>query len=98
MCVGVYRRSRSAYASRVLMALSENPGFDLVVAGGVAANSHIRKRLSEVAKAAGARLFIPPLCYCGDNAAMIAAQGYYEYLSGNLSDSALNASAQDFEE
>ncbi|MBQ1261215.1 MAG: tRNA (adenosine(37)-N6)-threonylcarbamoyltransferase complex transferase subunit TsaD [Clostridia bacterium] len=87
-----------AVAKKIGMALSENPGFDLVVAGGVAANSHIRKRLSEVAKAAGARLFIPPLCYCGDNAAMIAAQGYYEYLSGNLSDSALNASAQDFEE
>ena len=84
-----------AVAKKVTLALEENPGFDLAVAGGVAANSHLRSRLSEVATKAGRRLFIPSLSLCGDNAAMIAAQGYYEYAAGNLADSSLNASALD---
>ena len=41
------------------------------------------------------KLFIPPISLCGDNAAMIAAAGYYEYAIGNLADSSLNASALD---
>jgi N6-L-threonylcarbamoyladenine synthase len=43
----------------------------------------------------GVELFIPPISLCGDNAAMIAAAGYYEYTKGNLADSSLNASALD---
>ena len=84
-----------AVARQVAEALQRNPGQNLVMAGGVAANSHLRKRLSEVAKNAGVRLFTPSLSLCGDNAAMIGAQGYYEYLVGRLADSSLNASALD---
>ena len=84
-----------AVAKKLTLALSRYPGYDLAVAGGVAANSHLRKRLSEVAASAGVKLFIPPLSLCGDNAAMIGAQGYYEYERGNLADSSLNASALD---
>ena len=73
----------------------DRPDADLAVAGGVAANSHLRRRLTEVAKKLGRNIFIPPLSLCGDNGAMIAAQGYYEYLAGNLADSSLNASALD---
>ena len=69
-------------------------GYDkLAVAGGVAANSRIRHDFSEAAKAAGAKLFIPPLKLCGDNAAMIGAQGYYEYLAGHTAGTDLNAYA-----
>ena len=84
-----------AVARQVSEALRNNPGCNLVMAGGVAANSHLRKRLAEVAKNAGVRLFTPPLSLCGDNAAMIGAQGYYEFLAGRLADSSLNASALD---
>lgn len=84
-----------AVAMKIGMALGENPGCDLVVAGGVAANSHLRARLSDVAKSAGAAIFIPPVSLCGDNAAMIAAQGYYEYCNGESADASLNASALD---
>ena len=84
-----------AVAMKIGMALAENPGCDLVVAGGVAANSHLRARLSCVAKSAGAKIFIPPVSLCGDNAAMIAAQGYYEYRDGKRADASLNASALD---
>lgn len=84
-----------AVAQKIGMALDKNPGCDLVVAGGVAANSHLRARLTEVARSRGVKIFIPPPSLCGDNAAMIAASGYYEYECGNLADASLNASALD---
>ena len=84
-----------AVAKKIDMALLEYPGCDVVIAGGVAANSHLRARLTEIAKKHGVRLLLPPVSLCGDNAAMIAAQGYFEFLACNLSDSSLNASALD---
>ena len=84
-----------AVAKKLDAALKEYPGCDVAVAGGVAANSHLRARLAEVAKSRGVKLYIPTLDLCGDNAAMIAAQGYYEYLAGSFADSSLNASAMD---
>ncbi len=84
-----------AVARKIDTALLGNIGMDLVVAGGVAANSHLRHRLSAVCKARARKLYLPPISLCGDNGAMIAAQGYYEYLAGNLASSSLNASALD---
>lgn len=84
-----------AVALKIGMALEANPGCDLVIAGGVAANSHLRARLTAVAQKHGAKIHIPPISLCGDNGAMIAAQGYYEYLDNNFADSSLNASALD---
>ncbi len=65
----------------------------LAVAGGVAANSVIRAALTREAEARGLRTFLAPLEYCGDNAAMIGCQGYYEYLAGVRGSSSLNAYA-----
>ena len=84
-----------AVSKKLGMAIDRYPDLPVVVAGGVAANSHLRRELSALAKKRGVKLFIPPLPFCGDNAAMIGAQGYYEYLAGNLRDSSLNASALD---
>lgn len=84
-----------AVAKKLTMALEKYPAHDLCLAGGVAANSHLRARLSEVARKNGVKLFIPTLDLCGDNGAMIAAAAYYEYKAGNLADSSLNASALD---
>ena len=67
----------------------------LVLAGGVAANTHLRAAVAAEAASAGIRLTVPPLSLCGDNGAMIAAQAYFEYLAGNLADSSLNAYASD---
>ena len=55
----------------------------IAVAGGVAANSRIRADLEAACRGSGARLWLPPLSLCGDNAAMIGSQGYYEYLAGH---------------
>ncbi len=65
----------------------------LVLAGGVSANSHLRAVLEQMCKDEGVTFCCPPLSLCGDNGAMIAAQGYYEYLDGNIADIDLNAEA-----
>ena len=65
----------------------------LVLAGGVAANSHLRAGLKALAESKGVSLYLPPLSLCGDNAAMIASQGYFEYVSGSFADLKLNAFA-----
>ena len=65
----------------------------VVVAGGVSANSHLRRAVAEMCDGMGLRLCIPPRSLCGDNGAMIAAQAYYEYLDGNVAETDLNAEA-----
>ena len=65
----------------------------LVVAGGVSANSLLRKRLAQEADKRGFDFYKPDKSVCTDNAAMVGAQGYYEYLSGNIADLSLNAVA-----
>lgn len=80
-------------AETFFAAAEENSCKTLVCAGGVAANQQLRQRLEEGASARGAKLYIPPLSLCGDNAAMIGAQGYQELLKGNISDMTLNAFA-----
>ena len=65
----------------------------LVLAGGVSANSELRTRMQSECDKHGIALYYPPLKYCGDNAAMVGVQGYYEYLDGNIADTALNATA-----
>ena len=66
----------------------------LVIAGGVSANSLLRRELEKECSKRGLEFYRPELKYCGDNAAMIGAQGYYEYLSGNTAGADLNACAQ----
>lgn len=82
-----------AIASRLENALSSSKHKKLVLAGGVAANSHIRKTAGEICEKCGAELFLPPLALCGDNGAMIAAQAYYNFKAGILADERLNAKA-----
>lgn len=65
----------------------------IAIAGGVAANSRIRADFKAAAEKAGCELYVPPLSLCGDNAAMIGCQGYFEYLAGNVAGSDLNAYA-----
>ena len=76
------------------MAAARSLGYNkIAVAGGVAANSRIRADFEKAVKAEGKTLFVPPLKLCGDNAAMIGCQGYYEYLKGARAGSDLNAYA-----
>lgn len=63
------------------------------LAGGVAANTLLRQKVQQQADLLGAKLALPKLEYCGDNAAMIAAQGYYELLENHVASADLNAYA-----
>jgi N6-L-threonylcarbamoyladenine synthase len=67
----------------------------LVLAGGVAANSHIRGALEQLCAKRGVAFCKPSLALCSDNAAMVAVAGYFEYLAGHFADTSLNASACD---
>ena len=78
---------------RVERAVKQTGYRNVAVAGGVAANSRIRRDLAAMAQKLGVQVYMPPLSLCGDNAAMIGAQGYYEYLAGNVADMDLNAYA-----
>lgn len=78
---------------RVVLALEKTGYKKLAVAGGVAANSRIRADITDAAQKLGAQVYMPPLSLCGDNAAMIGSQAYYEYLAGNTAGMDLNAYA-----
>ena len=65
----------------------------VVCAGGVAANSFLRAALADMAKRTHTQLYLPPLHLCGDNAAMIGSQAYFEYLAGNTGTTLQNAFA-----
>lgn len=80
-------------AQRVISAAKKLNQTKIVVAGGVSANSAIRKRLQAESKKNGFSLFLPEISLCGDNAAMVASQAYYEFQNKNSADMSLNAVA-----
>lgn len=74
--------------------VSEDFGYNkIVIAGGVSANSLLRSECEVLCRKHGWDLYLPELKYCGDNAAMVASQGYYEFLAGVRAESDLNAYA-----
>ena len=93
MCGAVRKKVCDIMLTNTLAAAEEYGYKKISVAGGVSANSELRTRIEKECAKKGYELFIPPLKYCGDNAAMVGAQGYYEYLSGNIADADLNAFA-----
>ena len=80
-----------AVRSKIGEALRRTGYNKVVMAGGVSANSHLRAGITEECKKHGAEFYAPELALCGDNAAMIGAQGYYEFLNGARADESLNA-------
>lgn len=93
LCASFSAAVSESLVPRTMAACRELGCGKLVVAGGVAANSRIRADLQRESRAAGITLYIPPLKLCGDNAAMIGCQGYYEFLAGNTAGMDLNGYA-----
>ena len=93
LCASFTAAVSDTLVPRVEMAIRETGCKQVAVAGGVAANSRIRADILAAAERLGATVYLPPLKLCGDNAAMIGAQAYYEYLAGNVADMSLNAYA-----
>ncbi len=79
--------------SKFIQAAKDSGYKTIALAGGVAANSGLREMLEKRAEKNGMTLYVPPLSLCGDNAAMIGCQGYYEYLAGVRAGADLNAVA-----
>ncbi len=93
LCASFTAAVSDTLVPRIEQALLKTGYSKLAVAGGVAANSTVRRDIISAAKKVGAEVFLPPLSLCGDNAAMIGAQAYYEWLAGNVADMSLNAYA-----
>ena len=91
----------ASYMNAVVDCLVENTekaakdlGYNkIVLAGGVSANSVLRRRMEQLCSKHKWELYYPELKYCGDNGAMVASQGYFEFLNGNIADLDLNAVA-----
>ncbi len=90
ICKAINSRLEMLFLSEELF-----PSKKLVLAGGVSANSHIRKSVSALCEKYGVKAYFPPLYLCGDNAVMIASQAYYEYANNteDFYNYALNAHA-----
>lgn len=91
----------ASYIAAVVRSLLQNTeaamrdfGFEtLVLAGGVSANSVLRRECTALCEKNGWKLYMPELSLCGDNGAMVGAQGYYEFCAGKRADASLNARA-----
>ncbi len=93
LCASFSAAVSDTLVPRMVMAMEQTGYRKVAVAGGVAANSRIRRDILAAAQQLGAQVYMPPLGLCGDNGAMIGAQAYYEYLAGNTADMSLNAYA-----
>lgn len=78
---------------KTMLAIKHTGHTTLAVAGGVSANSGVREAMQKACDKRGIKLYLPELKYCGDNAAMIGCQGYYDYLAGKRADESLNGIA-----
>src|SRR5690606_10233322 len=84
ICASVQSRIVSILLDKLAQAARETGVSNVAIAGGVSANSGLRKALLQLGEEAGWQVFIPRFEYCTDNAAMIAIAGYHKYLAGDF--------------
>jgi N6-L-threonylcarbamoyladenine synthase len=94
ICASIQGRIISILLNKLKKAARETGIKDLCIAGGVSANSGLRKAFRETGESLGWRTFIPAFEYCTDNAAMIAITGHYHYLAGDFASLSASASAR----
>jgi N6-L-threonylcarbamoyladenine synthase len=94
ICASIQHRIISILLRKFKKAALQTGITDLCIAGGVSANSGLRKDFAEMCRGNGWRSFIPPFEYCTDNAAMIAITAYHKYQSGQFSPLSASASAR----
>ncbi|MBQ9181947.1 MAG: tRNA (adenosine(37)-N6)-threonylcarbamoyltransferase complex transferase subunit TsaD [Bacilli bacterium] len=82
-------------SKKTMKALKEYNVSNLIIAGGVSANSGLREKFEDLCKKNNIKLTVPEIKYCTDNAAMIGAAAYYAYLDGRTSDLSLSSKATD---
>jgi N6-L-threonylcarbamoyladenine synthase len=94
ICASVQHRIVSILLNKLKKAAEETGIKDICIAGGVSANSGLRRSFEETGKKNGWRTFIPDFEYCTDNAGMIAITGYYKFLAGQFADLSVSSSAR----
>ena len=85
ICASVQERIISILVNKLKKAVLQTGINEVCIAGGVSANSGLRKALTDTGNALGWKTFIPAFEYCTDNAAMIAVTGYHKYLANDFS-------------
>ena len=93
LCASFRRTVTEMLVDNTMLAAEDLGVSTIVLAGGVAANAGLRRGMQAACAERGYKLYLPPLSLCGDNGAMVAAQGYYELLAGNVAGADLNAVA-----
>lgn len=93
LCASFEKTVCDALCSRLFLAAEQTGAKNISVAGGVSANTRLRAQLINTAAERGLNLYMPPLSLTGDNAAMIGAQAYFEFVAGHAAGAALNAVA-----
>ncbi len=94
ICASIQQRIISILLNKVKKASIQTGITDICLAGGVSANSGLRKAFEEMGKTYNWRTFIPAFQYCTDNAGMIAVTGYYKYLAHQFTDLSSTATAR----
>ena len=90
LCASFQKNVTDTLMENVLKAIEKTGIKKISLAGGVSANSYIRRRFTELEKE-GIKVYMPDLKLCTDNAAMIASAGYYNFIAGNRNGLELNA-------
>ena len=93
VCASFRGRVVDILCDHTLRAAKELHSSSLVLAGGVSANRELRRRMTSLCRENGLSLHMPPLPLCGDNAAMIGSQAFYEFAAGHVGGADLNAVA-----
>jgi N6-L-threonylcarbamoyladenine synthase len=94
ICASIQGRIISILLNKLKKAAAQTGIKDVCLAGGVAANSGLRRSFEEAGKSLGWRTFIPKMEYCTDNGAMIALTGYYKFADHSFSDISATVSAK----
>jgi N6-L-threonylcarbamoyladenine synthase len=94
ICASIQDRIITILLNKLKKAALQTGIKDICLAGGVSANSGLRKAFTEMGEQNGWKTFIPAFEYCTDNAAMIAITGYYKYLESDFADLSVSASAR----
>ena len=90
MAASFQERIAQILAKKLLSAAADTGARTICLAGGVAANGRLRQLVNDGAQKLGAQVYLPQLKFCGDNGAMIASQGYYEFAAGRTAGLDLN--------
>jgi N6-L-threonylcarbamoyladenine synthase len=94
LCASIQERIITILLKKYKKAALQTGISDLCIAGGVSANSGLRKAFQEMCEQNNWNAFVPPFEYCTDNAAMIGITAYYKYLAGDFTPLSVSASAR----